>query len=87
VVGQSVPRLEVRWAALFHDIGKVKTRSISPTGEVHFFGHAEVTNLTTATRSTQRHSHFNVNTFGEIHSRDEHNTGSREKQEAQVASG
>jgi poly(A) polymerase len=42
VVQQSVPRLEVRWAALFHDIGKVKTRSISPNGEVHFFGHAEV---------------------------------------------
>jgi poly(A) polymerase len=42
VVGQSVPRLEVRWAALFHDIGKVRTRSISPNGEVHFFGHAEV---------------------------------------------
>jgi poly(A) polymerase len=42
VVRQAVPRLEVRWAALLHDIGKVKTRSISPTGEVHFFGHAEV---------------------------------------------
>lgn len=42
VVIQSVPRLEIRWAALLHDIGKVKTRSISPTGEVHFFGHAEV---------------------------------------------
>jgi len=42
VVIQSVPRLEVRWSALFHDIGKVKTRSISETGEVHFFGHAEV---------------------------------------------
>jgi poly(A) polymerase len=42
VVRQSVPRLEVRWAALLHDIGKVKTRSISPDGEVHFFGHAEV---------------------------------------------
>ncbi|HSC89824.1 MAG TPA: HD domain-containing protein [Polyangiaceae bacterium] len=42
VVVQSVPRLEVRWAAVFHDIGKVKTRSISETGEVHFFGHAEV---------------------------------------------
>jgi poly(A) polymerase len=42
VVSQSVLRLEVRWAALFHDIGKVKTRSISPSGEVHFFGHAEV---------------------------------------------
>ena len=42
VVSQSVVRLEIRWAALFHDIGKVRTRSISPTGEVHFFGHAEV---------------------------------------------
>ena len=42
VVRQSVPRLEVRWAALFHDIGKVKTRSISPEGKVHFLGHAEV---------------------------------------------
>src|SRR6187551_1953760 len=42
VVTQSTHRLEVRWAALFHDIGKVRTRSISPSGEVHFFGHAEV---------------------------------------------
>jgi poly(A) polymerase len=42
VVLQSVGRLEVRYAALFHDIGKVRTRSISPDGEVHFFGHAEV---------------------------------------------
>lgn len=42
VVCQSVARLEVRWAALFHDIGKVKTRSIDERGEVHFFGHAEV---------------------------------------------
>jgi poly(A) polymerase len=42
VVCQSESRLEVRWAALFHDIGKVKTRSIGDNGEVHFFGHAEV---------------------------------------------
>jgi poly(A) polymerase len=42
VVWQAVPRLEVRWAALLHDIGKVRTRTISPSGEVHFFGHAEV---------------------------------------------
>jgi poly(A) polymerase len=42
VVTQSVARVEVRYGALFHDIGKVKTRSISPDGEVHFFGHAEV---------------------------------------------
>jgi poly(A) polymerase len=42
VVRQSVPRLEVRWAALFHDIGKIRTRSITPDGKVHFLGHAEV---------------------------------------------
>jgi poly(A) polymerase len=42
VVRQAVPRLEVRWASLFHDIGKTKTRSISPDGKVHFLGHAEV---------------------------------------------
>ena len=42
VVRQSVPRTEVRWAALMHDIGKIKTRRILPNGEVHFHGHAEV---------------------------------------------
>jgi len=42
VVTQAESRLEVRWSALFHDIGKVKTRSFGPNGEVHFFGHAEV---------------------------------------------
>ena len=42
VVRQSVPKLEVRWASLFHDIGKVKTRSITADGKVHFLGHAEV---------------------------------------------
>jgi poly(A) polymerase len=34
--------LPVRWGALLHDIGKVKTRRIDPDGEVHFFGHSEV---------------------------------------------
>ena len=42
VVRQAVPRLEVRWASLFHDIGKTKTRSFDPNGKVHFLGHAEV---------------------------------------------
>jgi poly(A) polymerase len=42
VVRQAVPRIEVRWAALLHDVGKVKTRTIESNGEVHFFGHAEV---------------------------------------------
>jgi poly(A) polymerase len=42
VVSQATPRIEVRWGALLHDIGKMKTRSIDARGEVHFFGHAEV---------------------------------------------
>ena len=42
VVQQSEAKLELRWSALFHDIGKVRTRTISDSGEVHFFGHAEV---------------------------------------------
>ncbi len=42
VVRQAVPRLEVRWASLFHDIGKVRTRKFTPDGKVHFLGHAEV---------------------------------------------
>jgi poly(A) polymerase len=42
VVWQSVPRLNVRWGALLHDIGKIKTRSVDEKGEVHFFGHSEV---------------------------------------------
>ena len=42
VVRQSVPRPIVRWAALLHDIGKMKTRGYTPDGKVHFHGHAEV---------------------------------------------
>jgi poly(A) polymerase len=42
VVWQSVPRINVRWGALLHDIGKLKTRSVGDNGEVHFFGHSEV---------------------------------------------
>ena len=42
VVKQSVPRLEVRWGALLHDIGKPKTRKIDERGNVTFYGHAEV---------------------------------------------
>lgn len=32
----------LRWAALLHDIGKPRTRKISPDGQVHFLGHSEV---------------------------------------------
>ncbi|MDH4282638.1 MAG: HDIG domain-containing protein, partial [Myxococcales bacterium] len=42
VVKQSVPRIEVRWGALLHDIGKPKTRRIDDRGNVTFHGHSEV---------------------------------------------
>ena len=42
VVKQSVPRLEVRWGALLHDIGKPRTRKLEDDGSVTFYGHAEL---------------------------------------------
>lgn len=42
VVKQSVPRIEVRWGALLHDIGKPRTRKIEEDGSVTFYGHAEL---------------------------------------------
>jgi poly(A) polymerase len=42
VVRQSVPRPDLRWAALLHDIGKVPTRTFTPDGGVHFHRHSEV---------------------------------------------
>ena len=37
----------LRWAALLHDAGKPRTRSIGPDGEAHFYGH-EVRSLEVA---------------------------------------
>lgn len=42
VVEQAEPTRVLRWAALLHDIGKARTRSVAPDGTVHFLGHAEV---------------------------------------------
>jgi poly(A) polymerase len=42
VVIQAAPRPAVRWAALLHDIGKVKTRTFTADGKVHFHRHSEV---------------------------------------------
>ncbi len=39
VVSQAPARVEVRWAALLHDAGKVTTRSVDGAGDVHFYGH------------------------------------------------
>jgi poly(A) polymerase len=42
VVDQATATEIVRWAALLHDVGKARTRSVAPDGVVHFLGHAEV---------------------------------------------
>ncbi len=42
VVAQSEKRLLLRYAALFHDIGKVRTRIFEPDGKVTFHGHEMV---------------------------------------------
>ena len=42
VVRQSPARLNVRWAALLHDIGKVPTRRFESGGQVTFIGHPVV---------------------------------------------
>jgi poly(A) polymerase len=42
VVWQAAGRPLVRWAALLHDIGKVKTRTFTDDGKVHFHRHSEV---------------------------------------------
>jgi putative nucleotidyltransferase with HDIG domain len=42
VVWQAPPRPMVRWSALLHDIGKVKTRAFTPDGKVTFHRHSEV---------------------------------------------
>ncbi len=42
VVWQAPARPAVRWSALLHDIGKVKTRAFTPDGKVTFHRHSEV---------------------------------------------
>lgn len=53
VVAQTPPRLAVRWAALLHDAAKPMTRSVDPSGEVHFFGH-EIAGADLARRALRR---------------------------------
>jgi poly(A) polymerase len=42
VITNTMPTTTVRWAALFHDIGKVPTRKFTSDGQVTFIGHPEV---------------------------------------------
>ena len=39
VLSKTPPDLKTRLMALFHDIGKVLTKTVSPDGSVHFIGH------------------------------------------------
>jgi len=39
VLGNTPSDLKTRLIALFHDIGKVLTKTVSPEGSVHFYGH------------------------------------------------
>lgn len=42
VVSKAKPVAPIRWAALFHDVGKVGTRSVEDDGTVHFFRHEDM---------------------------------------------
>lgn len=42
VLSKTPGDLKTRLIALFHDIGKVLTRTVSPEGSVHFYGHENV---------------------------------------------
>ena len=66
VVWQSVPRLSVRWGALLHDIGKLKTRSLDDSGEVHFFGHSEV-GASMFKKRVARRLGFEGELYGRVH--------------------
>jgi len=41
VLKNTPPDLKTRLMALFHDIGKVLTKTVSPDGSVHFYGHED----------------------------------------------
>ena len=42
VVAQTPKESTLRWAALFHDIGKLRTKTTNEKGQVHFIGHERV---------------------------------------------
>lgn len=47
VMRNVAPRLPLRLAALLHDIGKPRTRSVDEKGRAHFYGHEEIGALMT----------------------------------------
>jgi poly(A) polymerase len=75
VVERCPPRPVVRWAALLHDAAKPQTRSISNTGEIHFFGHeregAEIARRMLARLNADRATQAAVRLVVELHGRPE----------------
>jgi tRNA nucleotidyltransferase/poly(A) polymerase len=42
VLANTPPDLKTRLMALFHDVGKVLTKTVSPDGSIHFYGHEKM---------------------------------------------
>lgn len=64
VVLQSPPYLKFRWAALFHDVGKVSTFSVA-TGKISFHGHERVSSKLFA-QASRRTRFFATDLYQEV---------------------
>lgn len=65
VLERTPPDLVLRWAALFHDIGKPHTLSVDDAGNRHFYQHEVVSDAQSRARmSTLRFSREDTNSIG-----------------------
>jgi tRNA nucleotidyltransferase/poly(A) polymerase len=67
VLDRTPPDRILRWAAIFHDVGKPHTLSVGPDGERHFYSHEVVSDSLCKERMTHlRFSHEDTNTVRAI---------------------
>lgn len=67
VLDRTPPDRILRWAAIFHDVGKPHTLSVGPDGERHFYSHEVVSDSLCRERMTHlRFSHEDTNTVRAI---------------------
>jgi poly(A) polymerase len=75
VIDRSPSRPGVRWAALLHDVAKPQTRSVSPSGEIHFYGHermgADIAKRILVRLNADRATQAAVHHIVELHGRPE----------------
>jgi poly(A) polymerase len=75
VIDRSPPRPVVRWAALLHDAAKPQTRSVAPSGEIHFYGHermgADIAKRILSRLNADRATQTAVHHIVELHGRPE----------------